>query len=214
MTLLQLNGRRFGSLLVMGRASSDGRHVRWACVCDCGRECTVIASNLTRGHTGTCGGSAHRRSMTPTKKDHPLYQVWKEMRRRCVDPRSTSYKHYGARGVTVCAEWAEFWTFVADMGARPTPEHQLDRHKSTDNYSKATCRWVTAGENSRNRDFVKLTDDTARLAKQRIAAGAVRRDIAREFGVSPDCIRDIEIGRTWKHVAVYPAPDGVIQQGA
>ncbi len=114
----------------------------------------------------------------------------------------------------MCQEWNDFWQFVSDVGPRPSDQHQLDRERGTEPYNKSNCRWVTAGENSRNRDFVKLTDETAARAKAQLAAGISRRDIALSLGVSQDCIRDIYTGRTWKHVAITPAPDGVIPQGA
>lgn len=51
-----LSGKRFGRLTVLCEADSSGySHIRWLCRCDCGNECTVFASNLTSGHTVSCG---------------------------------------------------------------------------------------------------------------------------------------------------------------
>lgn len=57
---VDLTGQKFGRLIVEYRAddyiSKNGRHrVRWHCRCDCGEECEVIADNLLRGHTLSCG---------------------------------------------------------------------------------------------------------------------------------------------------------------
>lgn len=220
---VDLTGRRFGKLTVVGFASSDGRRARWNCACDCGGATISISDNLMRGHTTACGctrsstqlGCPGRRSPLPTKKAHPLYQTWREMHRRCNDPRSTSYPRYGAKGVTVCPEWSDFWTFVSDMGARPSEAHQIDRVKASDPYSAATCRWATKGENSRNRDFVKLNDETAIEVKNLLVCGVPIVDIARQHHVSPDCIGDIKRGRTWKHVGPnFPrTTDGAQPQG-
>jgi len=46
----------------------------------------------------------------------------------------------------------------------------------------------------------KLTDQTARLAKDAIATGESDPSIARRFGVARETIRQIRQGRTWKHV--------------
>jgi hypothetical protein len=56
------------------------------------------------------------------KTAHPLYQRWYVMRQRCEKPYMKTYKFYGARGIRVCDEWRDFWTFVNDMGPRPTPK--------------------------------------------------------------------------------------------
>lgn len=54
--LHDLIGERFGRLMVVARAvSSSGRATRWVCSCDCGREHTVLATNLVSGRTTSCG---------------------------------------------------------------------------------------------------------------------------------------------------------------
>ena len=51
-----LVGQRFGMLVVIGQASSTATGLRrWICKCDCGKEHTVIGSNLIRGTTISCG---------------------------------------------------------------------------------------------------------------------------------------------------------------
>ncbi len=32
----------------------------------------------------------------------PEYQVWVDMRHRCLSPKSPIYKNYGGRGITIC----------------------------------------------------------------------------------------------------------------
>lgn len=49
-------GRRFGRLVVVDRAENDKfGHRRWKCLCDCGNTKVVIADNLKRGLTQSCG---------------------------------------------------------------------------------------------------------------------------------------------------------------
>lgn len=211
---LELSGNRYGLLVVLCRAESHGRHIRWVCKCDCGKECSVVASNLTSGHSTSCGGPHHRMKPAGTKKTvHPAYQVWREMHRRCSDQRATSYPRYGGKGVTVCSEWRSFERFVADMGDRPSMKHQIDRIDSGAGYDKDNCRWVTAGENSRNRAFVKMSDSSAARVKALLSEGKTCREAAEAIGVSRASVLDVSRGRTWKHVAPAQniAPDGVIQ---
>ncbi len=59
--LIDLTGRRFGRLLVLGREGTyyyDDGFVAvplWRCRCDCGRETVVRGTCLRRGTTRSCG---------------------------------------------------------------------------------------------------------------------------------------------------------------
>lgn len=193
-----LTGLKFNMLTAISIHSIIRGRVRWLCKCECGAESIVIADNLKRGHTFGCG--EHSRVTSPKKTEHASYQVWVEMKRRCHDEKSTNYYKYGAKGITVCSEWNDFWKFAEDMGDRPSNSHQLDRKNNSEGYSKQNCRWVTPGENSRNREFVKLTDKSAIEIKRLFKDGLSNILIAKKFDVSRDCINDIRTGRRWNHV--------------
>ena len=52
--------------------------------------------------------SKHRHTEKGTAYSNTrLYKVWCSMKGRCNTPSHTAYKNYGARGITVCKEWAE-----------------------------------------------------------------------------------------------------------
>lgn len=69
---------------------------------------------------------------------------------RCTNPKDPRFHNYGGRGITVCPEWSDFWTFVEDMGNRPDG-HTLDRKDNDLGYFKENCRWATAKEQACNR---------------------------------------------------------------
>lgn len=93
--------------------------------------------------------SAYRHGWAKT----PTYRSWNAMRSRCRDKTNASYPHYGGRGITVCPRWSDFMAFLADMGARPSPEYEIDRIDPDGNYEPGNCRWVTDLENqARKRD--------------------------------------------------------------
>lgn len=48
----------------------------------------------------------------------------------------------------------------------------------------------------------KMTEDLAREAKRRLAAGETARSIAKSMGVSPGAINHINQGRTWSHITI------------
>ena len=56
MKKLNLIGERFGTLIVIDRATvQDGKNYRWLCRCDCGNQCEVTTCHLRSGHTRSCG---------------------------------------------------------------------------------------------------------------------------------------------------------------
>lgn len=75
-----------------------------------------------------------------TSDTTPEYNVWKIMRSRCNNPKSTGYKYYGGKGIRVCPEWDSFEQFLKDMGKRPYAEYTLDRKRSKGNYEPTNCR--------------------------------------------------------------------------
>ena len=85
------------------------------------------------------------------------YVAWRNMRRRCENPCDKSFKHYGAKGITVCVEWANnFDSFVEDMGHPPTGT-SLDRIDNEKGYFPGNCRWTTISEQMNNRsDNVRI----------------------------------------------------------
>src|SRR5205085_3050276 len=86
------------------------------------------------------------------------YLCWVNIKRRCYNPNNCSYKHYGGRGISCCDRWLHsFENFLADMGKKPTPQHQIDRINVNGNYEPSNCRWVLCAINCRNRRNTRLS---------------------------------------------------------
>ena len=91
------------------------------------------------------------RSGTHGKKSkHPMYPRWCNMKARCNNPKATSYKDYGGRGILVCARWANFFLFLEDMEEGWKPELLLDRIDNDGNYTPENCRWVSRSVSNKN----------------------------------------------------------------
>jgi hypothetical protein len=84
------------------------------------------------------------------------YNIWRNLRQRCLNPRGAGFKHYGGRGIRVCAEWNNFSRFLADMGPRPSQLHSIERINNDGNYEPSNCRWATKIEQMNNRSINRL----------------------------------------------------------
>lgn len=151
--LLDLTGKHFGRLIVIERAENAGRHPKWKCVCECGREAVIYGSNLRQGYTKSCGCLHSEKTVeahtTHGKARSPEYITWRNMIDRCSNRNRREFKDYGGRGIAVCERWTVFENFFEDMGSKPEGL-SLDRIDVNSGYSKENCRWATAKEQARN----------------------------------------------------------------
>lgn len=82
----EISGKKFGRLLAVDRIGSRAGHALWLCRCDCGKSTSVIATNLKRGNTTSCGclaaESLRNRAMDLTGHKYGMLTVIKMRGRR------------------------------------------------------------------------------------------------------------------------------------
>jgi len=80
------------------------------------------------------------------------YKTWLNIKDRCYNKNSKSYRWYGQLGVTVCDRWINnFNDFFEDMGKKPSPSHSIDRINPFGDYTPENCRWATPEEQVANK---------------------------------------------------------------
>lgn len=171
--------QRFGRLTAIEPATSLNGKTRWRCVCDCGNEKVIRASDLRSGRINSCG--CLRREVTSMRaRNHGLstdaygnkprlYRIWKQMRQRCLNPNDTAYPRYGGRGVTICPEWSDYKSFH-DWAVANGYEDRLsiDRRDNDGDYNPTNCRWADnyqQGRNKRNNLCVTHQEETRTVAE-------------------------------------------------
>lgn len=162
MKRIDLTGKTFGRLTVIGCADSLNGHLRWLCKCSCGNECIVHGSSLKSGNTTSCGcyktENAKKLYSGVRQNDKRLYSIWNAIKQRCNNPHNKSYHDYGGRGIKMCTEWADkyenFYYWAMTSGYRKGLE--IDRVDNDGDYEPDNCRWVNREIQANNRRNVKL----------------------------------------------------------
>jgi len=150
---IDLTGKQFGRLTVIGKSANRHGRLYWSCVCDCGKSKAIAGRHLSSGATQSCGCL---KATNPSNRKHGLtgtktYRAYVHMIDRCYNKRDKSYKHYGGRGIAVCDRWKEsILHFVEDMGLSPEGL-TLDRINCDGDYEPENCRWATQKVQQNNR---------------------------------------------------------------
>lgn len=148
-------GNKYGRLTVLSCVGKDKwRKTKWNCLCECGNEVVVNRSNLGRT-TFSCGclRKETMRSMSSTHKlsKHKLYDLWNDIKKRCYNTKSISYKYYGAKGIRLHDDWLDFKTFY-DWSIKNgyTEGLSIERDDIKKNYEPDNCRWIKREEQALN----------------------------------------------------------------
>jgi hypothetical protein len=180
-------GQKYGRLTVLNFSHRTKSGYYWNVRCECGKEKAVNISSLKDGSSASCG-CLHTEQLAARNienKKHGYwgsrtYASWCAMKGRCYTPTDKNYPNYGARGITVYAEWLDsFDNFLRDMGERP-PNTTLDRINNNGNYEPGNCAWSTPRQQARNRRSNTLIEFNGEVK--------TISEWAEGLGITPDAI--------------------------
>ena len=140
----------------LDKRDSSG-NVYWLCQCECGGQRITTSRSLNQGTALSCGCLRKERAARATTSHGGsgtrLHEIWRNMKRRCYNPRATGYDIYGGRGIQICDEWKEnFDAFRKwSLSNGYSDDLTIDRQDSNGNYEPDNCRWVTHKDQANNK---------------------------------------------------------------
>lgn len=139
-----------------------------------GSHCTVdgcynpiIAKGMCEAHyrTHIKYGSTESSFGYGERKKHPLYETWR-YQVRVKEGR--------------CAEWEDFWQFVADVGDKPGTEYTAQRHSKKEPWDKSNFYWKEKIPSSASSKFYQA------IFREQNPLKTKGYDLKRNFGITID----------------------------
>lgn len=133
--------------------------------CSCGAFVRKSAGYIRESPNPSCGcaatdakrlnGQIHihgLKSASAPQIDRRLYDVWRQMVRRCHLPSCKDYRAWGGRGIVVCDEWREsvlvFVAWAKSSGYEPGVT--IERQDNDQGYFPWNCVWIPNEEQTQN----------------------------------------------------------------
>lgn len=168
-------GTKRGYLTLVAFERKEGRRSFYRYKCDCGNECVKLPANVRDNSSCGCKvlkqrSDAGMKGITHGQsKKSRLYQIWENMKQRCLNPKAKHFGYYGGRGIGVYNEWIKFEPFQQWALANGySDDLTLDREDGNGNYDPCNCRWITHAQqlaNTRKNIQIEYGGETHHIAE-------------------------------------------------
>lgn len=199
-------GMRVGRLEVLHPVTTMHRSAH-RCRCDCGQEKDIVncylVRKLTHGGAASCGcarrdaasgnGKRNRTHGMSVGVSRKLYDVWRQMHRRCYDPAAKDFPAWGGRGISVCEQWrvvGNFCEWAWSSGYKTGLT--IERVDNDAGYSPGNCRWIPnkqQAKNTRRRRFLAAFGKTQGLDDWSAETGISYRTLVTRLTAGWDPVR-------------------------
>jgi hypothetical protein len=144
----------------------------------------------------------------------PEWKIWVGIIDRCHREKSSNYESYGGRGIKVCEKWRNsFAEFLADMGARPSKDHSIERKDNNGNYEPSNCKWATRQEQALNTRKTLRDSDGTPLAELCVKFGINLGTLVTRWKAGDRGERLIRKLREWKSRKPWVYVEGAPKRG-
>jgi len=173
--------------------------------CYCGKEFSVRIKDVKSGNTKSCGcykiKNMKKIATTHGLTNHPLYEVWCGMKKRCYNKNSSNYKYYGGRGILIHKNWVNnfktFYNWAVANGYKKGLT--IDRINNNYGYVWFNCRFVTRVINSRNKRTTKLNWDLVTEIRniKLLIPNIMLKELAPAYNISISTVGKILNNQMW-----------------
>lgn len=127
--------------------------------CDCNNEFVARISEIIAGVTTGCGCRRNHNKIHGLS-EHPMYNTWEQVKKRCYCTTNKLYPYYGGRGITMSDEFRDdakaFIDYIVslpnyDKRIEGIYDYSLDRIENNEGYKRGNLRWATRSEQMLNR---------------------------------------------------------------
>lgn len=145
---------------------SKGRYKYAKYLCECGDTFETRISSVKSGRTSSCGCFKKKTSVsilqTHGGTGTRLYNIWRGIKDRVLNPNCKHYVNYGARGIFICSDWQNDFILFKQWAISNgyTDTLTIDRKNNDDGYYPDNCRWVTKKIQARNTRKTRATNKT------------------------------------------------------
>lgn len=157
---IDITGKRYGKLTAIKldhiEHVATGTVHYWLYKCDCGNEKVIRKGEVSQGGSQSCGcylrESVRERATKHGDSETRLYDIYRGIKRRCLNPKFKHYKDYGGRGIKICDEWLEDYLNFKEWAINNGYSDNLtiERIDFNGNYEPNNCKWIPLSEQPKN----------------------------------------------------------------